>query len=155
MLNLFLALLLSSFSTDNLPVTDDDREMNNLGIAFGRIRSGICSIKARLQKCFQNLCKCNRQKNALVGTRSSNESQGNSENAVTNHTEVSKEQHYIKEGKDASDDIECPTEKENINFVPNHGCTVVVPIAMDEFDSENLSTEDYRGSLNTEVRQLF
>ncbi|XP_048871241.1 sodium channel, voltage-gated, type I-like, alpha [Brienomyrus brachyistius] len=149
-LNLFLALLLSSFSTDNLPVTEDDREMNNLRIAFGRIRCGICSIKAGLQKCFQNLCRCNRHKNALKGTWSSNEAQSNSENPVTNHTEISKEQHYIKEGKEAADVIACPPEKEYIYFVPNHGCTIVVPIAMDESDSENLSTEDYRDSLNTE-----
>ncbi|NXD37139.1 SCN2A protein, partial [Copsychus sechellarum] len=32
-LNLFLALLLSSFSSDNLAATDDDNEMNNLQIA--------------------------------------------------------------------------------------------------------------------------
>uniref|UniRef100_A0A6Q2WRZ3 Sodium channel protein n=1 Tax=Esox lucius TaxID=8010 RepID=A0A6Q2WRZ3_ESOLU len=39
-LNLFLALLLSSFSSDNLSAPDDDGEMNNLQIALGRIKNG-------------------------------------------------------------------------------------------------------------------
>uniref|UniRef100_A0A7N8YAV5 Sodium channel protein n=1 Tax=Mastacembelus armatus TaxID=205130 RepID=A0A7N8YAV5_9TELE len=40
-LNLFLALLLNSFSGDNLAAGDDDGEMNNLQIAIGRITRGI------------------------------------------------------------------------------------------------------------------
>lgn len=46
MLNLFLALLLSSFSGDNLSGGDDDGEMNNLQIAIGRITRGIDWLKA-------------------------------------------------------------------------------------------------------------
>uniref|UniRef100_A0A4W6BY73 Sodium channel protein n=1 Tax=Lates calcarifer TaxID=8187 RepID=A0A4W6BY73_LATCA len=45
-LNLFLALLLSSFSGDNLSAGDDDGEMNNLQIAIGRITRGIDWFKA-------------------------------------------------------------------------------------------------------------
>lgn len=45
-LNLFLALLLSSFSGDNLSAGDDDGEMNNLQIAIGRITRGINWFKA-------------------------------------------------------------------------------------------------------------
>uniref|UniRef100_A0A3B1JGE0 Sodium channel protein n=1 Tax=Astyanax mexicanus TaxID=7994 RepID=A0A3B1JGE0_ASTMX len=44
-LNLFLALLLSSFSGDNLSAGDDDGEMNNLQIAIGRITRGIDWVK--------------------------------------------------------------------------------------------------------------
>ena len=44
-LNLFLALLLSSFSADNLAATDDDGEMNNLQIAVIRIKAGIAWFK--------------------------------------------------------------------------------------------------------------
>ncbi|NXQ49740.1 SCNAA protein, partial [Catharus fuscescens] len=40
-LNLFIALLLSSFSADSLQTTEDDGEMNNLRIAFARIRKGF------------------------------------------------------------------------------------------------------------------
>uniref|UniRef100_A0A3Q3FG41 Sodium channel protein n=1 Tax=Labrus bergylta TaxID=56723 RepID=A0A3Q3FG41_9LABR len=41
LLNLFLALLLSSFSSDNLSAPDDDGEMNNLHIAIHRITRGL------------------------------------------------------------------------------------------------------------------
>lgn len=47
MLNLFLALLLSSFSGDNLSAGDDDGE-NNLQIAIGRITRGIDWLKANV-----------------------------------------------------------------------------------------------------------
>ncbi|KAI5087468.1 sodium channel protein type 4 subunit alpha B isoform X1 [Silurus meridionalis] len=45
-LNLFLALLLSSFSGDNLSSSDEDGEMNNLQIAISRITRGIDWVKA-------------------------------------------------------------------------------------------------------------
>uniref|UniRef100_A0A8C2FQ32 Sodium channel protein n=1 Tax=Cyprinus carpio TaxID=7962 RepID=A0A8C2FQ32_CYPCA len=45
-LNLFLALLLSSFSGDNLSASDDDGEMNNLQIAIARMTRGIDWVKA-------------------------------------------------------------------------------------------------------------
>uniref|UniRef100_A0AAQ4Q6J4 Sodium channel protein n=1 Tax=Gasterosteus aculeatus aculeatus TaxID=481459 RepID=A0AAQ4Q6J4_GASAC len=45
-LNLFLALLLSSFSADNLAATDEDSEMNNLQIAVGRIQRGVAFLKS-------------------------------------------------------------------------------------------------------------
>ncbi|NWT73761.1 SC4AA protein, partial [Prunella himalayana] len=44
-LNLFIALLLSSFSADSLQTTEDDGEMNNLRIAFARIRKGFHFVK--------------------------------------------------------------------------------------------------------------
>nr|AVX46624.1 sodium channel voltage gated type IV alpha A [Apteronotus albifrons] len=44
-LNLFLALLLSSFSGDNLSASDDDGEINNLQIATGRISRAIGWVK--------------------------------------------------------------------------------------------------------------
>lgn len=47
MLNLFLALLLSSFSGDNLSAGDDEGE-NNLQIAIGRITRGIDWLKANV-----------------------------------------------------------------------------------------------------------
>ncbi|KAM7370577.1 hypothetical protein PAMP_010109 [Pampus punctatissimus] len=55
-LNLFLALLLSSFSGDNLSTGDDDGEMNNLQIAISRITRGIDWFKAFIiQKILQIL----------------------------------------------------------------------------------------------------
>lgn len=47
-LNLFLALLLSSFSADSLAGSDDDGEVNNLQIAIGRITRGIDFVKKQV-----------------------------------------------------------------------------------------------------------
>uniref|UniRef100_A0A8C5YFE0 Sodium channel protein n=1 Tax=Microcebus murinus TaxID=30608 RepID=A0A8C5YFE0_MICMU len=44
-LNLFLALLLSSFSADNLTAPDEDGEMNNLQLALARIHRGLRFVK--------------------------------------------------------------------------------------------------------------
>ncbi|KAM9187832.1 sodium channel protein type 5 subunit alpha isoform 3-T3 [Dugong dugon] len=44
-LNLFLALLLSSFSADNLTAPDEDGELNNLQLALARIQRGLRFIK--------------------------------------------------------------------------------------------------------------
>uniref|UniRef100_A0A663N9V5 Sodium channel protein n=1 Tax=Athene cunicularia TaxID=194338 RepID=A0A663N9V5_ATHCN len=52
-LNLFLALLLSSFSADNLAATDDDGEMNNLQISVIRIKKGIAWTKAKVREFMQ------------------------------------------------------------------------------------------------------
>uniref|UniRef100_A0A8B9W5R8 Sodium channel protein n=1 Tax=Anas zonorhyncha TaxID=75864 RepID=A0A8B9W5R8_9AVES len=52
-LNLFLALLLSSFSADNLAVTDDDNEMNNLQIAVARMQKGIDYVKRKAREFIQ------------------------------------------------------------------------------------------------------
>ncbi|KAM9233018.1 sodium channel protein type 5 subunit alpha-like [Leptosomus discolor] len=45
-LNLFIALLLNSFSTDSLQTAEDDREMHNLQIAFARIHKGFHFVKS-------------------------------------------------------------------------------------------------------------
>uniref|UniRef100_A0A8C8STV2 Sodium channel protein n=1 Tax=Pelusios castaneus TaxID=367368 RepID=A0A8C8STV2_9SAUR len=44
-LNLFIALLLNSFSADNLQAPEDDGEMNSLQIAFARIHRGLYLVK--------------------------------------------------------------------------------------------------------------
>uniref|UniRef100_A0AAQ4Q6H6 Sodium channel protein n=1 Tax=Gasterosteus aculeatus aculeatus TaxID=481459 RepID=A0AAQ4Q6H6_GASAC len=51
-LNLFLALLLSSFSADNLAATDEDSEMNNLQIAVGRIQRGVAFLKSAVRAVY-------------------------------------------------------------------------------------------------------
>ncbi|NXU01803.1 SCN2A protein, partial [Buphagus erythrorhynchus] len=55
-LNLFLALLLSSFSSDNLTATEDDNEMNNLQIAVARIQKGIDHVKKKAGECVRKSC---------------------------------------------------------------------------------------------------
>lgn len=61
-LNLFLALLLSSFSADNLSAPDDDGELNNLQIAIGRIQRGILWLRRALCDFFNGNFKRRRQK---------------------------------------------------------------------------------------------
>lgn len=57
MLNLFLALLLSSFSGDNLSASDEDGEMNNLQIAIGRITRGINWVKSFILGTVQQILR--------------------------------------------------------------------------------------------------
>uniref|UniRef100_A0A3B3XQ63 Sodium channel protein n=1 Tax=Poecilia mexicana TaxID=48701 RepID=A0A3B3XQ63_9TELE len=56
LLNLFLALLLSSFSSDNLSAPDEDGEMNNLQIAIHRITLGLgwCRRQVLLRALLQH-----------------------------------------------------------------------------------------------------
>ncbi|KAK7879552.1 hypothetical protein WMY93_033742 [Mugilogobius chulae] len=61
-LNLFLALLLSSFSSDNLSAPDDDGEMNNLQIAIKRIGTGVVWTKDRVLDFFNGNLKKRREK---------------------------------------------------------------------------------------------
>ncbi|KAL2085248.1 hypothetical protein ACEWY4_018568 [Coilia grayii] len=61
-LNLFLALLLSSFSADNLSAPDDDGEMNNLQIAIARIQRGIGWLRRAVCDFFNGNFKRRRQK---------------------------------------------------------------------------------------------
>uniref|UniRef100_A0A4W3HTL2 Sodium channel protein type 4 subunit alpha B-like n=1 Tax=Callorhinchus milii TaxID=7868 RepID=A0A4W3HTL2_CALMI len=56
-LNLFLALLLSSFSADNLSSPDEDGEMNNLQIALARIQHGFSVAKGAAGELFLGMCK--------------------------------------------------------------------------------------------------
>ncbi|XP_052359811.1 sodium channel, voltage gated, type V-like, alpha b isoform X5 [Oncorhynchus keta] len=67
-LNLFLALLLSSFSSDNLSAPDDDGEMNNLQIAIGRIKSGMGWLRSQICDFFNGNFKRRRQKSKEAET---------------------------------------------------------------------------------------
>uniref|UniRef100_A0A8B9EU44 Sodium channel protein n=1 Tax=Anser cygnoides TaxID=8845 RepID=A0A8B9EU44_ANSCY len=69
-LNLFIALLLNSFSTDCLQTAEDDGEMNNLRIAFARINKGFHFVKSvTWDTCcgkLRHLKKAQRKKNKLT-----------------------------------------------------------------------------------------
>ncbi|XP_061661041.1 sodium channel protein type 4 subunit alpha-like isoform X5 [Syngnathoides biaculeatus] len=62
LLNLFLALLLSSFSSDNLSAPDDDGEMNNLHVAIRRIGRGLAWCRRQVADFFNGNLKRRRQK---------------------------------------------------------------------------------------------
>uniref|UniRef100_A0AAQ5X5S5 Sodium channel protein n=1 Tax=Amphiprion ocellaris TaxID=80972 RepID=A0AAQ5X5S5_AMPOC len=138
-LNLFLALLLSSFSADNLAATDDDSEMNNLQIAVGRIQRGIAFVKTTVRQFLQSLCFGGASKGSGLAEESKplDELHSNGKgNCISNHTsvEITKEPIgvYLTEGNG-----------DYMSFIHNPSLTVTVPIAVGESDFENLNTEDF------------
>ncbi|XP_034147372.1 sodium channel protein type 4 subunit alpha isoform X3 [Esox lucius] len=56
-LNLFLALLLSSFSSDNLSAPDEDGEMNNIQVAVARINAGLAWLMRNMADLFNGNLK--------------------------------------------------------------------------------------------------
>uniref|UniRef100_A0A673IDS4 Sodium channel protein n=1 Tax=Sinocyclocheilus rhinocerous TaxID=307959 RepID=A0A673IDS4_9TELE len=120
LLNLFLALLLSSFSSDNLSAPDDDGELNNLQIAISRIHFGFTWLLDAIKDLFNGNLARHRQKAKEVQA-----------SLKENHTECnggvgSLERHegkYITpEGEDS--------------YMTNPNLTICVPIAPGESDVE-------------------
>ncbi|XP_039997888.1 sodium channel, voltage-gated, type I like, alpha b isoform X10 [Xiphias gladius] len=163
-LNLFLALLLSSFSADNLAATDDDTEMNNLQIAVGRIQRGIAFVKATVRQFLQSLCFGGGGKRSGLAEESKplDELHSNGKgNCISNHTsvEITKDPSgvYMTEGNGrpggglvvgvrAGGDtaVKYPIEEcDYMSFIHNPSLTITVPIAVGESDFENLNTEDF------------
>ncbi|XP_061648380.1 sodium channel, voltage-gated, type I-like, alpha isoform X2 [Phyllopteryx taeniolatus] len=148
-LNLFLALLLSSFSADNLAATEDDSDTNNLQIAIARIHNGIAFVKSLLQSTCNSLCL---QSNSQIQgeDKSSLEDfyKGSEPNGIPNHTikELPRNGNGDVTGVDKSGDkyIVCSKTDDSImSFINNPSLTVNVPIALGESDFENLNTEDF------------
>uniref|UniRef100_A0A8C6XNJ8 Sodium channel protein n=1 Tax=Naja naja TaxID=35670 RepID=A0A8C6XNJ8_NAJNA len=105
-LNLFLALLLSSFSADSLAGSDDDSEMNNLQIAIGRINRGIDFVKKHVL--------------LLLHRELKEKTEPSSEEPDDNKKENFKEQLI--------------DELSQMNFINNPNLTINVPIASEESD---------------------
>ncbi|KAM5324255.1 sodium channel protein type 3 subunit alpha isoform 4-T4 [Glossophaga mutica] len=144
-LNLFLALLLSSFSSDNLAATDDDNEMNNLQIAIGRMQKGIDYVKNKIRDCF---LKTFFRKPKVIEIHEGNKI----DSCTSNNTgiEISKELNYLKDrngttsGVGTGSSVEKYVIDENdMSFINNPSLTVTVPIAVGESDFENLNTEEF------------
>ncbi|KAL7890707.1 hypothetical protein AOLI_G00001830 [Acnodon oligacanthus] len=151
-LNLFLALLLSSFSADNLAATDDDSEMNNLQIAVGRIQKGIALIKSALQQFFQSLFLAGGKPGALDEEKPLDDLHSDGkENCLANHAPVAVDlgKDFLKEGcVSPGNGVEGHVkygieEGDYMSFIHNPSLTVTVPIAVGESDFENLNTEDF------------
>lgn len=179
-LNLFLALLLSSFSADNLAATDDDSEMNNLQIAVGRIHRGISFVKSTVRQFLQSLCFGKGGKGAVLAEeiKQLDELHSNDKgNCISNHTsvEITKDPSgvYLTEGNGRTggglvvgvgvggDTMgKYPMEEcDYMSFIHNPSLTVTVPIAVGESDFENLNTEDFSSDssdveVSKEVRRL-
>uniref|UniRef100_A0A4W5JTC4 Sodium channel protein n=1 Tax=Hucho hucho TaxID=62062 RepID=A0A4W5JTC4_9TELE len=95
-LNLFLALLLSSFSADNLAATDDDREMNNLTVAIGRIHQGIAFVKALVCRSFHSIC-LRKKKGSLNEDKPLDDLHRTNYNSNHTTVEIMKDPEYVKD----------------------------------------------------------
>ncbi|KAG7495455.1 sodium channel protein type 8 subunit alpha-like isoform X1 [Solea senegalensis] len=147
-LNLFLALLLSSFSADNLAATDDDGEPNNLQLAVNRIKIGIAWFKANMR--------------IVMATPIEDEQKPLDEmyekklNCIANHTvDINRELDYAKNGNGTTSGIGSSVGKymideDYMSFIHNPNLTVCVPIAVGESDFENLNTEDFSSESDVE-----
>uniref|UniRef100_A0A8B9VYW3 Sodium channel protein n=1 Tax=Anas zonorhyncha TaxID=75864 RepID=A0A8B9VYW3_9AVES len=156
-LNLFLALLLSSFSADNLAVTDDDNEMNNLQIAVARMQKGIDYVKRKAREFIQ---KAFVKKQKALDEIKPLEDLNNKNSCVSNHTtvELSKDHDYIKDANGTTSGIGTGSsvekyiidESDYMSFINNPSLTVTVPIAVGESDFENLNTEEFSSESDLE-----
>ncbi|KAM9573309.1 sodium channel protein type 5 subunit alpha-like isoform 2-T2 [Guaruba guarouba] len=158
-LNLFLALLLSSFSADNLSAPDEDGEMNNLQLAFARINRGLQYVKHTTWDFCCNVLrhpKTTAEKKAMMMLAAQNT--GALNNCVNSHAtaELGKDIENHKENH-AEDGMNKNGEKhlgitDNDDFMTNPDLSICVPIALGESDIEE---EDEEQSTFTEMEQDY
>ncbi|EPY84142.1 sodium channel protein type 1 subunit alpha isoform 4, partial [Camelus ferus] len=156
-LNLFLALLLSSFSADNLAATDDDNEMNNLQIAVDRMHKGIAFVKRKIYEFIQQSFV--RKQKILDEIKPLDDLNNKKDSCMSNHTtEIGKDLDYLKDvngttsgiGTGSSVEKYIIDESDYMSFINNPSLTVTVPIAVGESDFENLNTEDFSSESDLE-----
>lgn len=124
-LNLFLALLLSSFSSDNLSAPDEDGDLNNIQVAIARIHSGVSWIGRCVVSLFHRNLRSRKQK--AKDTSQASRLAGN--HVESNGGVFSKygEKYFISEED---------------SYMTNPNLTVIVPIAQGESDLEFLEEEE-------------
>ncbi|XP_037549940.1 sodium channel protein type 2 subunit alpha-like [Nematolebias whitei] len=122
LLNLFLALLLSSFSSDNLSAPDDDGEMNNLHIAIHRITRGLAWCRRQVVDFFNGNLKRRRQK------RKEAKAMMKLKRLSSIHTEAN--------GAVIGRHVEKYVVPEDDSYMTNPNLTISVPIAPGESDVE-------------------
>nr|XP_020477520.1 sodium channel protein type 2 subunit alpha-like isoform X1 [Monopterus albus] len=135
LLNLFLALLLSSFSSDNLSAPDDDGEMNNLHIAIHRITRGLAWCRRQVVDFFNGNLKRRRQK------RKEAKAMMKLKRLSTIHTEANGavigdtcDSNHIK--NNLCRHVEKYVAPEDDSYMTNPNLTISVPIAPGESDVE-------------------
>ncbi|XP_008834406.1 sodium channel protein type 10 subunit alpha isoform X1 [Nannospalax galili] len=132
-LNLFIALLLNSFSADNLTAPEDDGEVNNLQVALARIQVFAHWAKQAISNYFSSCCRLPWPK---VGP------QLEVKPPLTN----SKVENHIAVDVNASVEnqiqpaLNSPRE-DNSDFITNPNVWVSVPIAEGESDLDELEED--------------
>ncbi|NXI76450.1 SCN2A protein, partial [Rhipidura dahli] len=146
-LNLFLALLLSSFSSDNLAATDDDNEMNNLQIAVGRIQKGIDYVKKKVGECVRKPCL---GKQAAVNQRTATDQLNDERNHCISKCTTPDLRTDTNYGKNENGMATVIGGNDYTSFINNPSLTVTVPIAVGESDFEHLNTEEFSSDSDLE-----
>ncbi|XP_062435189.1 sodium channel protein type 2 subunit alpha-like isoform X3 [Rhea pennata] len=146
-LNLFLALLLSSFSSDSLSPTEDDNEMNNLQTAVARIQNGIDCVKRKARECVQkSFCRKQTVVNERKATDQLNDKR---DGCISNRTiaEIKRDLNYHKKENGTTSVV---AGSDYASFINNPSLTVTVPIAVGESDFEHLNTEEFSSESDLE-----
>uniref|UniRef100_A0A8C6VCF9 Sodium channel protein n=1 Tax=Naja naja TaxID=35670 RepID=A0A8C6VCF9_NAJNA len=138
LLNLFLALLLSSFSSDSLAAPEQETEGNNLQIAISRIQRAINFIKRKIcefvQIVFLQRCKGTSELSAA------DKQNNKKDQCIPNHTIVEINQTFGYQRPKMT--TTCMDNSDHMSFINNPNLTVTVPIAVGESDFEHFNTEE-------------
>ncbi|XP_010339792.1 sodium channel protein type 10 subunit alpha isoform X3 [Saimiri boliviensis] len=131
-LNLFIALLLNSFSADNLTASEDDGEVNNLQVALARIQVFGRQTKQALCNFFSRPCPLPRPK-------------AEPELVVKLPLSSSKAENHITANAAGGSSGKLPAPRgprdEHSDFVANPTVWVSVPIAEGESDLDDLEDD--------------
>ncbi|NWI12602.1 SCN5A protein, partial [Crypturellus soui] len=131
-LNLFIALLLNSFSTDSLQTTEDDGEMNNLRTAFARIHKGFHLVKSiTWDNCCRKLKHLKKTHGKKIKLTAQNQLGWGTQ-------EIHCNENYSNERVEKNGDKYPSLE----DFINNPNIFVCVPIAEAENTSEGFEEED-------------
>ncbi|PKU49448.1 sodium channel protein type 2 subunit alpha-like isoform x1 [Limosa lapponica baueri] len=146
-LNLFLALLLSSFSSDSLSPTEDDNEMNNLQIAVGRIQKGIDYVKKKASECVHKTCW---GKQAVVNQKTATDQLNDERDHCISNCTIAEIRIDTKYHKNENGMAAVIGGNDYTSFINNPSLTVTVPIAVGESDFEHLNTEEFSSDSDLE-----
>ncbi|VFV28474.1 sodium channel protein type 5 subunit alpha [Lynx pardinus] len=142
-LNLFLALLLSSFSADNLTAPDDDGEMNNLQLALARIQRGLRFLKRTTWDFCCGLLQRRPQKPAALATH------GQLPRCVATSSSPPPPPPEPEKAPPARKETRFEEDKRPGQGTPGDTEPVCVPIAVAESDTDEQEEEE-ENSLGTE-----
>nr|XP_023691497.1 sodium channel protein type 4 subunit alpha B-like isoform X3 [Paramormyrops kingsleyae] len=151
-LNLFLALLLSSFSGDNLSASDEEGE-NNLQIAINRITRGINFIKAYIIGLIRRMLGRKAKSNEGDGE----DDNSKKENLMLNHMNADADPKTNLQMMESSSTLTDGVS--SIDFVTNAKVTVNIPIAKSESDLDipndyDYSSDDETGIIKKKVEEV-
>uniref|UniRef100_A0A8C5KCF4 Sodium channel protein n=1 Tax=Jaculus jaculus TaxID=51337 RepID=A0A8C5KCF4_JACJA len=148
-LNLFLALLLSSFSADSLAASDEDGEVNNLQIAIGRIKWGIGFAKAFLLGLLHGkilspediMLSLGKPGCAGEAGESAPEDEKKDPPPEEEDKDLKKDNHILNH-VGLANGSPSNIELDHLNFINNPYLTIHVPIASEESDLEMPTEEE-------------